>query len=308
MSSEEPEVQRRNHFIVLLLSIPMNNMNQQLLDRLDQLIAAVNRLAPASPTEIDWQAPAFRWRKHHGQGFLHPIHTLHPISSDDLQHIPSQKAAIYANTRQFIAGKPANNVLLTGARGTGKSSLIKAVLNTFKNDNLRLIEIDKSDLVELADIVALIANRPEYFILFCDDLSFEAGDGGYNALKTALDGSLTAPSANMLIYATSNRRHLLPEYHSDNAAVQHIDGEIHPGEAIEEKIALSERFGLWLTFYALNQQAYLSIAQHWLHRFGITIWNDKVESAALQWAMTRGARNGRVAWQFARDWAGKQPG
>lgn len=281
-------------------------MEKSLLEKLDLLIATIARLAPPAPEAPDWQSPAFRWRKHNGQGFLHPIRNPHQIALTDLQNISPQKEAVYANTRQFVAGKPANNVLLTGARGTGKSSLIKAAFNAFKDQGLRLIEIDKSDLVDLPDIIDLIAERPEKFIIFCDDLSFDEGERGYKALKTALDGSITATSPNLLIYATSNRRHLMPEYFSENAVTRHIDDEIHPGEAIEEKISLSERFGLWLTFYSFDQEEYLTTVRHWLESFGINTWNAEIEKAALQWALTRGARSGRVAWQFARDWAGKQ--
>ena len=281
-------------------------MEKELLDKLDCLITALTRLIPPIPVAPDWQAPAFRWRKRNNLGFLQAVHHPHEITLTDLHNISPQKAAVYRNTQQFVAGKPANNVLLTGARGTGKSSLVKAAFHAFKDQGLRLIEIDKSDLIDLADIVDLIANRPERFIVFCDDLSFEEGEINYKPLKTALDGSISATSTNMLIYATSNRRHLVPEYHQDNTATQHINDEIHPGEAIEEKISLSERFGLWLTFYTFDQQEYLTTAQHWLQSFGIDTWNEEVEKAALHWTLTRGARNGRVAWQFARDWAGRQ--
>jgi predicted AAA+ superfamily ATPase len=281
-------------------------MEKELLDRLDRLIIALTHLAPPAPSVPDWQAPAFRWRKRNGRGFLQAVQYPHEIALTDLHHISPQKEAVYTNTRQFVAGRPANNVLLTGARGTGKSSLVKAAFHAFKDQGLRLIEIDKADLIDLADIVELIANRPERFIIFCDDLSFDEGEVNYRALKTALDGSISATSANLLIYATSNRRHLVPEYHRDNHATHPINDEIHPGEAVEEKISLSERFGLWLTFYTFDQQAYLTTAQHWLQYLGIHTWNEAVEKAALQWALMRGARSGRIAWQFARDWAGKQ--
>ncbi len=208
-----------------------------------------------------------------------------------------------------MAKRPANNVLLTGARGTGKSSLIKACLNQFAAEGLRLIEVDKADLADLPDIVDLVAGRPERFVIFCDDLSFEEGESGYKALKVALDGSIAAQSENVLIYATSNRRHLLPERMSDNASyTSDDDGDLHPGETVEEKISLSERFGLWLSFYPFKQDDYLDICAHWLGSYGCT--PAQIEAArgdALRWALQRGSRSGRVAWQFAKDYAGKHP-
>ncbi len=231
------------------------------------------------------------------------------IALDDLHNIGTQKAQIEQNTRQFVAGRPANNVLLTGARGTGKSSLIKACLNQFSGQGLRLIEVDKADLADLPDIVDLVAARPERFIIFCDDLSFEEGESGYKALKVALDGSIAAQSDNVLIYATSNRRHLMPERMSDNSSYKtDDDGDLHPGETVEEKISLSERFGLWLSFYPFKQDDYLDITAHWLASFGCT--PEQIAQArgdALRWALQRGSRSGRVAWQFARDYAGKLP-
>ena len=224
----------------------------------------------------------------------------------DIQDVDEQKARIDRNTRQFLAGRRANNVLLTGARGTGKSSLIKALLNEYAARGLRLIEVDKTDLVDLPEIVELVAGRPERFILFCDDLSFEEGEDAYKALKSVLDGSVSAMSDNVLIYATSNRRHLMPEYFSENAATKHKDGEVHPAEAVEEKISLSERFGLWISFYPFSQDEYLDIVAHWLRSFGAS--DDEISAArqeALQWALMRGSRSGRVAWQFARDHAGR---
>ena len=205
-------------------------------------------------------------------------------------------------------GKPANNVLLTGARGTGKSSLIKASLNEFSDKGLRLVEVDKEHLTDLGDLTDILANRPERFIIFCDDLSFEDGESGYKSLKSALDGSVAAQVDNILIYATSNRRHLLPEYMKDNESYRHTsDGEIHPGEVVEEKISLSERFGLWISFYPPKQDEYLDMVAHWLKHFGLT--NQKIDAAkpeALIWALERGSRSGRVAWQFARHWAGQE--
>ncbi|WP_034640414.1 ATP-binding protein [Chitinilyticum aquatile] len=258
---------------------------------------------PAAP---DWQAEAFRWRNLGQGGVLQPVRHPHRVALEDLQNIDRQRAALLQNTRQFVAGRTANNVLLTGARGTGKSSLIKAAWNAFRADGLKLIEVEKAHLNDLPDIVELVASRPERFIVFCDDLSFEEGDHGYQALKTALDGSVAAPSANVLIYATSNRRHLVPEYFSENAATRYEGGEIHFSEAIEEKVALSERFGLWLSFYSFSQDDYLRAVRHWLAVMGVAGWDETLQREALIWATGRGARSGRVAWQFARDWSGRQ--
>ncbi|UXY14717.1 ATP-binding protein [Chitiniphilus purpureus] len=278
------------------------------IDRLEQLLDHVEPLLPASAASVDWQAQAFRWRVRQGRGQLEPVRHPHLIRLDQLVNVGLQRDRLLANTRQFVNGRLANNVLLTGARGCGKSSLVKAVWNELRDQDLRLIEVEKTHLVDLPDIVQCIAGRPERFIVFCDDLSFEEGDHGYQALKTTLDGSIAAPSANMLLYATSNRRHLVPEYFSENAQSRHLDGEIHPGEAIEDKIALSERFGLWLSFYGFSQDEYLAAVRRWLHDFGVNGWDEVLERAALQWAQGRGARSGRVAWQFARDWAGSHGG
>jgi uncharacterized protein len=282
---------------------------EQFLTRAEQLLGRLETLLPPAAPEIAWEsAVAFRWRTRQGRGYLQPVPNISLIGLDDLQNIERQKQLIEQNTRQFVMSQPANNVLLTGARGTGKSSLIKACLNAFKDQGLRLIEVDKDDLHDLGDIVDLITARPERFIVFCDDLSFEEGESGYKALKVALDGSIAAQSDNVLIYATSNRRHLLPEYMSDNESYKHTnDGEIHPGEVIEEKISLSERFGLWVSFYPFKQDDYLSIVAHWMKHFGRS--DDDVAAArgdALVWALERGSRSGRVAWQFARDWSGRR--
>jgi len=280
---------------------------ERLLARGEALLARIEALLPAPAGPPDWNAAAaFRWRKSNGRGVLQPIRHLHKIRLADLRDVEQQKRRLEANTRQFIAGRAANNVLLTGARGTGKSSLIKALLNDYAKKGLRLIEVDKGELTDLPDIVDLIAERPERFILFCDDLSFESGESGYKALKSVLDGSFAAVPENVLIYATSNRRHLMPEYYDENLETRHVDGEIHPGEAVEEKISLSERFGLWLSFYPFDQDAYLDIVNHWLKRFGVAV--ERIAEArheALQWALLRGSRSGRVAWQFAKDWAGR---
>ena len=280
---------------------------------LEQLLQRLNEWMPRQLTEDDWNSVvAFRWRRKDtlfGKlGYLQAVKHTSNISFDDLQHIDRQKNQIYSNTKHFVEGKPANNVLLTGARGTGKSSLIKASLNEFSGKGLRLVEVDKEHLTDLGDLTDILANRSERFIIFCDDLSFEDGESGYKSLKSALDGSVAAQVDNILIYATSNRRHLLPEYMKDNESYRHTsDGEIHPGEVVEEKISLSERFGLWISFYPPKQDEYLDMVAHWLNHFGLN--HQKIEAAkpeALIWALERGSRSGRVAWQFARHWAGQE--
>lgn len=275
--------------------------------RAETLLARLEQWLPAAPAAVDWKASiAFRWRKKAAQGALEPIHQVHRIDLRDLQGIDEQKSLVERNTRQFVDGYPANNVLLTGARGTGKSSLIKALLNKYASRGLRLIEVEKRDLTDLPDIVELIHARPERYILYCDDLSFEADEPGYKALKVVLDGSVAAASENCLIYATSNRRHLMPEFMHENLEYQHVGEEIHPGETSEEKVSLSERFGLWVSFYPFDQDEYLRIVRIWLEHFKVPGGkNADVEHAALQWSLTRGSRSGRVAWQFARDWAGR---
>ena len=286
------------------------NQLEQFLTRAESLLARLEAMFPPARQAIDWHAgAAYRWRKAAGtaQGYVQPVKHASRITLSDLHNVEMQKQQIEQNTRQFVEGKPANNVLLTGARGTGKSSLIKACLNQYASQGLRLIEVDKADLADLPDIVDLVAQRPEKFVIFCDDLSFEEGEGGYKALKVALDGSIAAQSDNVLIYATSNRRHLMPEKMSDNAGYTHgDDGDLHPGETVEEKISLSERFGLWVSFYPFRQDDYLDIVAHWLKHFGCKQQQiDSAKQEALRWALQRGSRSGRVAWQFAKDYAGR---
>ena len=280
------------------------------LNRLAAVLERLESLLPTqSPTDFS-SSPAFRWRKRRylgiERGELQPVLRPALIPFDDLKHVDTQKAALAQNTERFVRGMPANNALLTGARGTGKSSLIRACLNEFAARGLRLIEVDKRDLIDIADIVNMIAGRDEHFVIFCDDLSFDKNEAGYKELKAALDGSIAGSTDNVLIYASSNRRHLMPELMRDNLDTRYdSDGEIHPAEAVEEQVSLSERFGLWLSFYPFRQDDYLDIVSHWLQRFGLKQHEAaEARAEALQFALQRGSRSGRVALQFARHWAG----
>jgi predicted AAA+ superfamily ATPase len=288
----------------------MNAPLERLLNRAEQLMQRIEAALPQPLAAPDWNlAIAYRYRRRgSGHGVLEPVRHIGSMALDDLKEIDQQKEKIQRNTLQFVEGKPANNVLLTGARGTGKSSLIKACLNTYADRGLRLVEVDKADLVDLPDIVDVVADRPEKFIVYCDDLSFEEGEAGYKALKSILDGSVAAASPNVLVYATSNRRHLLPEYMAENLTYTHTeDGEVHPGEVVEEKISLSERFGLWVSFYPFSQDEYLAIVAQWLQSCGVDAAAiAAARGASLVWALERGSRSGRVAYQFARDYAGRQ--
>ncbi len=277
---------------------------------LDRILERLDQLLPPAPPATDWKASiAFRWRRAmgpNGRGWLQPVQHVHRMKLSDLQGIGPQIAKVDQNTKQFMDGRPANNVLLTGARGTGKSSIVKGLLNKYQKQGLRLVEVEKSDLGDLPAITDALASRPERFLVFCDDLTFHGAEEGYIALKVALDGSISTTSENMLIYATSNRRHLMPEYMAENLETKYVGDEIHPGETAEEKISLSERFGLWVSFYPFDQDEYLAIVAHWLKTFGCSA--KEIESAreeTLQWSMQRGSRSGRIAYQFARDWAGR---
>lgn len=281
---------------------------ESLIARAEALLVRLEAVLPHPASAPDWSASvAFRYRRRGATAVLEPVRHVATIRLGDLKEVEPQKERLLRNTAQFVAGRGANNALLTGARGTGKSSLIKACLNEFSAQGLRLIEVDKADLVDLPDLVDLVAGRPEKFIIYCDDLSFDEGEPGYKALKSILDGSVSQSSDNVLIYATSNRRHLLPEYMKENLSYQHTeDGEVHPGEVVEEKISLSERFGLWISFYPFTQVEYLAIVAQWLRAFGQS--DDAIAAAraeALVWALERGSRSGRVAQQFARDWAAR---
>ena len=286
---------------------PLSYALAQLVERAEALVGRLEAIVPRPLGAPDWAASiAYRYRRRGGVGVVEPVRHVATIRLAQLREVEPQKQRLLRNTARFVAGEPANNVLLTGARGTGKSSLVKACLNEFAAQGLRLIEVDKTDLVDLPDLVDLVAQRAERFIVFCDDLSFDEGEPGYKALKSILDGSVAQTGDNVLIYATSNRRHLLPEYMKENLSYTHTDdGEVHPGEVVEEKISLSERFGLWISFYPFSQSEYLAITNEWLRHFGVA--DSRLAAAhphALVWALERGSRSGRVAMQFARDYAG----
>ncbi|WP_407046214.1 ATP-binding protein [Halopseudomonas formosensis] len=283
----------------------------EFMERVVRFLDRYEQTLPPPTPPLDWSNTfAARWVGEGSGGWLRPLEITAEQSLDDLIGVDRQKQLLEANTSQFVRGLPANNALLWGARGTGKSSLVRALLHAWKDQGLRLIEIDKADLMHLPAVVARISGQPWRFLVFCDDLAFEADDSAYKTLKTVLDGSLEATPDNLLLYATSNRRHLLPEQRSDNLASSMVDGELHPGEAIEEKIALSDRFGLWVSFYPFSQEHYLDVVRHWLGslaaQHGLAWeWNEELQKEAIRWATARGNRNGRCAWQFARSWVGR---
>ena len=277
---------------------------------LKQAASVLNRLDALLPPEVaepDWRALAYRWQSVGRRGVLESLPNPHTFPLNRLAAVDTQMQRLVRNTEQFLEGRPANNVLMSGARGTGKSSLVKALLHEYAARGLRLIEVDKTDLVSLPSLLTLLEKRPEKFIVFCDDLSFESGEDTYKALKTALDGGLSQRCDNVLVYATSNRRHLMPEYMDENQATTGIRGEVQPKEAVEEKVSLSDRFGLWLSFYPFDQNDYLQAVENWLADFGLPL-DDTARHAALNWSLMRGSRSGRIAWQFACDWAGRLPG
>lgn len=282
----------------------MTQQLERLIAHAETVLIKLDAFLQPKPQTVDWSAVAWQWVSVQGVGALQAIPYPHQMRLENIQFADRQKAEVVRNTRQFLQGLTANNVLLTGARGTGKSSLIKALLTEFSAQGLRFIEVEKHDLVHLPEIVNLIRNRPEKFIIYCDDLTFESNDIAYKALKVVLDGSLANTSDNVLVYATSNRKNLMPEMIVDNLATTNEGGEIRPSDSIEEKTALAERFGLWLSFYSFDQTEYLAIAAHWLATFDID-FDDDASKAALTFTYTRGARSGRIAYQFARDYAGK---
>jgi len=290
----------------------MMNLNPELETRLERVLASVEQLLPPAASPVDWSKTwATNWRRHSFAGYLEAVPQIEETRLDDLVGIERQRQVVEDNTRQFLAGYPANNVLLWGSRGTGKSSLVRALLNTYAEQGLRIIQIDKQDLPHLPDIFVRIVNQPYRFILLCDDLSFEPGDPGYKILKSVLDGSVYAAPENVLIYVTSNRRHLIPEYHTDNLGAKMVDGEIHHGEAVEEKISLSDRFGLWVSFHVFKQDRYLEVVRRHIARFctehGLEpVWHEDLEREAIKWSHDKSKRCGRTALQFARHWVGQR--
>ncbi|NUE66821.1 MULTISPECIES: ATP-binding protein [Snodgrassella] len=279
---------------------------RELIELAATVLQRLDAILPPLAQEPDWTAVAYRWHKLGNKGILESLPHPHTFALNCLAAVDEQRRQLVRNTEQFLAGRPANNVLMTGARGTGKSSLVKALLHQYAAQGLRLVEVDKSDLLTLPALLTMLAQRPEKFILFCDDLSFEDGDDAYKALKTTLDGGLSQRCDNVLVYATSNRRHLMPEYMADNLAQTGSGGEVHPQEAVEEKVSLSDRFGLWLSFYPFDQSAYLQAVENWLEEAGLHL-DDMARRAALNWSQSRGSRSGRVAWQFVCDWVGREP-
>ena len=280
---------------------------EKLIKRLNSLLDRLDPYVPETVTGIsEFSGGAYRWQSYGQKGLFHKIQQPTKIKLDDLKCIDQQKQKIDRNTQQFLAGLPANNVLLWGPKGTGKSSLIKALLSEYQNKGLNLIEVERNDLGNLRNIIEQLSGKEEHIILYCDDLSFEADDPSYKAIKVVLDGSLSNTPDNILIYATSNRRHLIPESMADNVNSQNVQGELHLSEAIEEKISLSERFGVWLAFHPFNQDQYLQIVDYWLNKLGFVSQDiEIVHKASLKWALEHGSRSGRSAWQFAKDWTGR---
>ena len=276
-----------------------------LIERLSTVLEQLQNVLPEPKQSTDFSSPAFKWQNKQ----LKAIHQPKPILLEDLKGIERQMQIVLQNTEQFLKGLPANDVLLTGSRGTGKSSIVRALLSRYQNKGLRLIEIERDDLADLPEIQKLIQDRPEKFIVYCDDLAFNAEDENYRSLKSVLDGSLQSGSNNFIIYATSNRRHLLPEFMHENTPVTRVDvpqyTELHPQEAIEEKISLSDRFGLWLSFYPMDQNLYLEIVEHYLAKQNIQM-TALVRAEALRWSQSRGQRSGRSAYQFSKHWIGSE--
>ena len=288
------------------------DLDPDLTDQLRRVLSSLEQLLPKPVAKVHWNAShAANWRRHSFAGFLEPIDNIESIHLDDLIGIDRQKNMVEENTRQFLAGYPANNILLWGTRGTGKSSLVRALLHSYAPRGLRVVQVDKSDLVHLPDIVDEIKDQPYKFIIFSDDLSFDIGESSYKMLKSALDGSVYAPPENVLIYVTSNRRHLLPEYESDNRGAMQVEGEIHHGEAVEEKISLSGRFGLWVSFHPFSQDQYLQVVRQWVEKLvlksGVDLeWDKDGQDAAILWSQKKGDRSGRIAYQFASNWVGQK--
>lgn len=279
------------------------DLPDNILLSLSHVLQQLQQSLPALKQETDFSAIAFKWQDQQ----LIAIQQPRKIDLDDLKGIEKQKEKVIQNTLQFLNGLPANDVLLTGSRGTGKSSIVRALLTEYANQGLRLIEIERDDLSELPEIQKIIQHRPEKFIVYCDDLAFNAEDENYRSLKSVLDGSLQSGSSNFVIYATSNRRHLLPEFMHENTPVTRVDvpqyTELHPQEAIEEKISLSDRFGMWLSFYPMDQNLYLEIVEHYLQKAEMEL-TAEARAEALRWCQARGQRSGRAAYQFSKHWIG----
>ncbi|MDD0841634.1 ATP-binding protein [Pseudomonas sp. Gutcm_11s] len=290
----------------------MDSRLNNFLQRADAVLERIEPLLPAPRLALDWSSVvAARWQREGRAGYLQPLRVSLDLSLSDLVGVDTQREQLARNTRQFVAGLPANHALLWGARGTGKSSLVRALLAEHAATGLRLIEIERDHLADLPRVVEALADLPQRFVLFCDDLSFEAGEGDYRVLKSVLDGSLERAPDNVLLYATSNRRHLVPEKESDNLDSRMVDGELHPSEAIEDKIALSDRFGLWISFYPFTQDHFLAVVRHWVSVLATQAglrweWDHDLEILAIRWALGRGNRNGRCAYQFARSWVGQR--
>ncbi|HBA71028.1 MAG: AAA family ATPase [Geobacteraceae bacterium GWC2_55_20] len=287
-------------------------MDPELTLQLKQVLSSLQLLLPKPADTIDWEAcHAANWRKYSFAGYLEAVEAIENVSLDDLLGIEEQKRTVEENTRQFLAGYPANNILLWGTRGTGKSSLIRAILNRYASEGLRIVQVEKSDLVHLPDIMDAIKRLPYRFIIFSDDVSFEPGESSYKMLKSALDGAVYALPDNVLIYVTSNRRHLLPEYESDNRGAMLVNNELHHGEGVEEKISLSGRFGLWVGFHPFSLEQYLKVTRQWAEKLSAKQqaelpWTDDAREQAIQWSYIKGDASGRIAYQFACRWVGKQ--
>ena len=290
----------------------MDSLLNSFLQRADAVLQRLEPLLPAERVTLDWQTViAARWQREGRTGYLQPLRVSLDLRLDDLVGVDTQREQLSRNTQQFVAGLPANHALLWGARGTGKSSLVRALLAAHADAGLRLIEIERDHLADLPRVVEALAGLPQRFVLFCDDLSFESGEGDYRVLKSVLDGSLERAPDNVLLYATSNRRHLVPEKESDNDNWQRVEGELHPSEAVEDKIALSDRFGLWISFYPFTQDHFLAVVRHWITSLAAQAglqwsWSHELEILAIRWALGRGNRNGRCAYQFARSWVGQR--
>jgi hypothetical protein len=287
-------------------------IDNELSTQLKRVLTSIEMLLPKPVGSIDWETiHAANWRRHSFSGYLEPVPEIENIHLDDLLGIDQQKKRVEDNTRQFLAGLPANNVLLWGTRGTGKSSLVRALLHAYAPKGLRVVQVDKDDLIHLPDIVDQIKREPYRFLIFSDDVSFEVGESSYKMLKSALDGAVYAPPDNVIIYVTSNRRHLIPEYETDNRGAMMVNNEIHHGETVEEKISLSGRFGIWVGFHPFTQDQYLKVVKEWIAKLATKVnatveWDKETREAAVLWGHQRGDHSGRIAYQFAADWVGKK--